>query len=100
MLINMWPTNDLSVRTEVGRKSTTKCIEKSESWFMVRVRCEPTIPVSERSKTLRDNCDRGYYLNKKETPPPPHFLGSISVTIITVPMSGTEMAAGRPKLFN
>jgi hypothetical protein len=25
-LINTWPTYDLSVRTEVGRKSTTKCI--------------------------------------------------------------------------
>jgi hypothetical protein len=26
MLISIWPTYDLSVRTEVGRKSTTKCI--------------------------------------------------------------------------
>jgi hypothetical protein len=26
LLINIWPTYDLSVRTEVGRKSTTKCI--------------------------------------------------------------------------
>jgi hypothetical protein len=26
MLINIWPTYDLPVRTEAGRKSTTRCI--------------------------------------------------------------------------
>jgi hypothetical protein len=28
LLINIWATYDLSVRTEVGRKSTTKCFRK------------------------------------------------------------------------
>jgi hypothetical protein len=30
LLINIWPTYDLSVRTEVGRKSTIKYTEYSE----------------------------------------------------------------------
>jgi hypothetical protein len=31
MLINIWPTYDLPVRTEAGRKSTTWCISSSSS---------------------------------------------------------------------
>jgi hypothetical protein len=32
-LINIWPTYDLSVRTEVSRKSTTKCIHRAQRLF-------------------------------------------------------------------